>query len=102
MPANLLGNAIVILASLTGTNGDDIGHKVSGYFGSMLSSAWSKTAKTANDATANSSTFLTSAITKVTGARSCLQGGTGAKVKRCPCVYFPVSLAPLFGALDCP
>lgn len=49
---------------------DDITQKVSAsanYIGSIFSSAWTKTAKTANDATVNSSTFLTSAFTKVTG-----------------------------------
>lgn len=39
------------------------------YLGSIFSSAWSKTAKTANEATSGSSAFLSSALTKVTGSK---------------------------------
>lgn len=49
----------------------DLSNKVAAsanYLGSVFSSAWNKTAKTANDATANSSSFISSAITKVTGS----------------------------------
>lgn len=38
------------------------------YLGTFLSSAWSKTTKTANDATTSSSSFLTSAFGKVGGS----------------------------------
>ena len=37
------------------------------YIGSIFSNAWTKTAKTANDATTSSSSFLTSAFNKVGG-----------------------------------
>ncbi len=49
---------------------EDLTEKVTAsanYLGSVFSSAWTKTAKTAGDATANSSSFLSSALTKVTG-----------------------------------
>ncbi len=49
----------------------DLGVKVTAganYVGSLFSSAWTKTAKTANDATANSTSFLTSALSKVNSA----------------------------------
>lgn len=52
--------------------GEEIGQKVSAsanYLGSMFSNAWSKTAKTANDATANSSSFFSSAFTKVAAGK---------------------------------
>ena len=38
------------------------------YLGSFFSSAWTKTTKTANDATTSSSTFLTTALGKVGGS----------------------------------
>ena len=38
------------------------------YLGTFFSSAWSKTTKTANDATTSSSSFLTSAFGKVGGS----------------------------------
>ena len=55
-----------------GTSGvpEDLSTKVSAsanYIGSIFSNAWTKTAKTANDATTSSSTFLTSAFNKVGG-----------------------------------
>lgn len=52
---------------------DDLTQRVSAsanYLGSMFSSAWKTTAKTAGDATANSSSLLTSAFTKVTAGES--------------------------------
>ena len=50
------------------TNGGDLTNKVSAganYLGSVFSSAWAKTAKKANDATTSSSSFLTTAFSKV-------------------------------------
>ncbi len=61
---------------------EDLSNKVAesaNYLGSVFSSAWNKTAKTANDATASSSSFLSSAITKVTG--SGLAAGENNKVE---------------------
>ena len=55
------------VGTTTGTQ-EDLSTKVSAganYIGSMFSSAWTKTAKTANDATTSSSTFFTSAFNKV-------------------------------------
>ena len=49
-------------------NTEDLTNKVNAganYLGSMFSSAWSKTTKTANEATATSSNFLTSTFNKV-------------------------------------
>ncbi len=56
---------------------DDLTNKVTAsanYLGSVFSSAWNKTAKTANDATANSSSFISSAFTKVTGEKRTARG----------------------------
>jgi len=52
----------------TAATQEDLSTKVSAganYIGSMFSSAWTKTAKTANDATTSSSTFFTTAFNKV-------------------------------------
>lgn len=47
---------------------EELSHKVTAgatYVSSLFSSAWTKTAKTANDATANSTSFISSALSKV-------------------------------------
>jgi len=57
----------------TTANTEDLTNKVNAganYLGSMFSSAWSKTTKTANEATATSSNFLTSTFNKVGTAAS--------------------------------
>ena len=49
----------------------DLSNKVNAganYLGSFFSSAWTKTTKTANDATTSSSTFLSTALGKVGGS----------------------------------
>ena len=57
----------------TTVNTEDLTNKVSAganYLGSIFSNAWSKTTKTANEATATSSNFLTSTFNKVGTAAS--------------------------------
>ena len=52
---------------------EDLTNKVSAganYIGSIFSSAWTKTAKTANEASSSSSNFLTSTLNKVGTAAS--------------------------------
>jgi len=71
----------------TGTQ-EDLSTKVSAganYIGSMFSSAWTKTAKTANDATTSSSTFFTSAFNKVgVGANGTPMTSAGNSAKSSP------------------
>ena len=77
------------LSFFAGTSGvpEDLSTKVSAsanYIGSIFSNAWTKTAKTANDATTSSSTFLTSAFNKVgggSGATPATSAGKGCKDK---------------------
>jgi len=68
----------------TTVNTEDLTVKVSAganYLGSMFSSAWSKTAKTANEATATSSNFLTSTFNKVGTAASSAANSTKSSPK---------------------
>jgi len=61
------------VAPVHGQEEEDLGRKVTAganYLGSVLTSAWSKTAKTANEATASGSSFFTSALSKVTSPTS--------------------------------
>jgi len=68
---------------------EDLTNKVSAganYIGSIFSSAWTKTAKTANEASASSSNFLTSTLNKVGTAASSTANSTKSSPKHETCV----------------
>ena len=71
-------------SSISGTGvTEELSTKVSAganYIGSMFSNAWTKTAKTANDATTSSSSFLSSAFNKVGGGSATTSAGNLLKV----------------------
>ena len=63
----------LLVSSDATLNSEDLTVKVSAganYLGSMFSTAWTKTAKSATEATATSSNFLTSTFNKVGTAAS--------------------------------
>lgn len=74
---------------------EELSHKVTAgasYIGSMFSTAWTKTAKTANDATAGSSSFLSTAFNKVTTTAGSAK--TSPKEENKPVVQDDTTSAP--------
>ena len=66
-------NVIVVVDLVVEAGSEDLTNKLgagANYLGSVLSSAWTKTAKTANDATASSSSFFSHAFTTTTTTKT--------------------------------